>query len=94
MRAINQVAPIDLRVNTLQGTKKVAKSLLAQDNILVEETPISTIGLRTLSNKNILQSKAFKSGLIEVQDEGSQIISLLTDVNSNMDIIDFCAGAG
>jgi 16S rRNA (cytosine967-C5)-methyltransferase len=37
---------------------------------------------------------AFKSGLIEVQDEGSQLIALLADARPGMRVADYCAGAG
>src|SRR5205823_3544509 len=37
---------------------------------------------------------AFKEGLVEVQDEGSQIAALLADARPGMRVVDFCAGAG
>ena len=38
--------------------------------------------------------KCFKDGLIEVQDEGSQLVALLADARPGMRVADFCAGAG
>ena len=43
---------------------------------------------------NLKDSKAFKKGLIEVQDEGAQLLSLETGIKPNDDVFDFCAGAG
>jgi 16S rRNA (cytosine967-C5)-methyltransferase len=40
------------------------------------------------------QNHAFQAGLVEVQDEGSQLIALLTDAQPGMRVCDFCAGAG
>ena len=37
---------------------------------------------------------AFKDGLFEVQDEGSQIAALLAGARPGMRVVDFCAGAG
>jgi 16S rRNA (cytosine967-C5)-methyltransferase len=37
---------------------------------------------------------AFREGLVEVQDEGSQLLALLTDARPGQAVVDFCAGAG
>jgi 16S rRNA (cytosine967-C5)-methyltransferase len=37
---------------------------------------------------------AFKNGLVEVQDEGSQIAALLVDAKPGQTVADYCAGAG
>jgi 16S rRNA (cytosine967-C5)-methyltransferase len=37
---------------------------------------------------------AFREGLLEVQDEGSQLAALLADARPGMRVVDFCAGAG
>ena len=37
---------------------------------------------------------AFKSGLVEIQDEGSQLIGLLTNAKPGHQVVDFCSGAG
>src|SRR5690606_12526230 len=39
-------------------------------------------------------SRAYRAGLVEVQDEGSQLLALLTDARPGMQVVDFCAGAG
>jgi 16S rRNA (cytosine967-C5)-methyltransferase len=38
--------------------------------------------------------QVFKDGLIEVQDEGSQLVALLADARPGQRVADFCAGAG
>jgi tRNA and rRNA cytosine-C5-methylases len=38
--------------------------------------------------------QCFKAGLIEVQDEGSQLVALLVDAKAGQRVADFCAGAG
>ena len=37
---------------------------------------------------------AYVKGLVEVQDEGSQLAALLTGAKPGMQVLDFCAGAG
>ena len=93
--ALNRTAPLDLRVNTLKASRDQARRALAQDSIAADETPISPLGLRITGRRTrIGGTQAFRDGLVEVQDEGSQIIALLTDARAGMTVIDFCAGAG
>jgi 16S rRNA (cytosine967-C5)-methyltransferase len=63
-------------------------------NIESDATPISPIGIRLTKRNSINHLKEFKDGLLEVQDEGSQIVSLLCGAKENEIIIDLCAGAG
>jgi 16S rRNA (cytosine967-C5)-methyltransferase len=94
MSALNQPAPLDLRVNTLKGTRADAIERLQEDEIVAEATPLSPIGLRVESRANVTASRAYKEGLIEIQDEASQIAALLTGTKANVLTLDLCAGAG
>lgn len=94
MAALNQTAPVDLRVNTLKATREDAQHALETADISCEPTPFSPIGLRLLERVNLGGTEIFKTGRIEVQDEGSQIIALLTDARPGMTVVDLCAGAG
>ena len=79
--ALNQIAPVDVRVNTLKTTTEAAKSELKSQFIETEYTPLSPIGLRLISKARLGGTKAFRNGLVEVQDEGSQILALLCGAN-------------
>ena len=57
-------------------------------------TPLSPIGLRILERIPLGSLDAFRAGLVEVQDEGSQLAALLADARPGMRVADFCAGAG
>ncbi len=92
--ALNQTAPVDIRVNTLKSTVAEAKSELENQLIETEHTPFSPIGLRLINKAQLAGTKAFRNGLIEVQDEGSQILALLCSVKPGMLVVDYCAGAG
>ena len=63
-------------------------------NISSEKTPFSPIGIRINKRIPINNLIEFKKGLIEIQDEGSQLVSLLCGAKDNETIIDLCAGAG
>ena len=94
MDALAMPAPTDLRVNTLKGDREHAAAILAAGGIETAPTPLSPLGLRIEGRRNILAHEAFKTGLVEVQDEGSQLAALLVAAAPGARICDFCAGAG
>ncbi|MBL0942235.1 MAG: RsmB/NOP family class I SAM-dependent RNA methyltransferase [Alphaproteobacteria bacterium] len=94
MRALNLQAPLDLRVNTLKASQPQVLELLKALNAEVESTPLSPIGLRLKRGFPLSQTDIFKQGMIEIQDEGSQVAALLVDAKPGMKVIDLCAGAG
>lgn len=94
MAAMLQPAPLDLRVNTLKSTRAKAKDFLAAQDIQTEETPFSPVGLRTQGKAFMSATKAYAKGLVEIQDEGSQLIALVSGVKPGMRVLDYCAGAG
>jgi 16S rRNA (cytosine967-C5)-methyltransferase len=92
--ALNEPATLDVRVNTLKATREQAADCLASADLPAEPTPFSPIGLRRRERAPLFQTRCFKEGLIEVQDEGSQLLSLLVEPRRNEMVVDFCAGAG
>jgi 16S rRNA (cytosine967-C5)-methyltransferase len=94
MAAINASAPTDLRVNLLKADREAARRALMAEGVAAEPTPWSPIGLRLSQRAPLGGLAAFKEGLVEVQDEGSQIAALLADARPGMRVVDFCAGAG
>ena len=94
LRALATPAPTDLRVNALKGDRTRAAAVLAASGIGATPTPLSPIGLRVEGRRNVLAHDAFKGGLIEVQDEGSQLAALLVGAAAGGRVCDFCAGAG
>lgn len=94
MAALNTEAPLDLRVNRLKADRPTALGALKEAGIAAEPTPWSPLGLRVRERIPLSTLVAFKDGLIEVQDEGSQVAALLADARPGMRVVDFCAGAG
>ena len=94
MAAMTESAPLDLRVNTLKGTVEEAIESLKNDGVETAKTPYSPVGLRAVGKPHMSETKAFKNGLVEIQDEGSQLIGLVSGAAPGMRVLDFCAGGG
>ncbi len=94
LAAMIDPAPLDLRVNTIKGTREEAMESLKKDRIRVTPTVYSPIGLRAEGKPFMSDSKAFRNGLVEIQDEGSQLIGLISGARPGMRVLDFCAGGG
>jgi 16S rRNA (cytosine967-C5)-methyltransferase len=88
--ALLERAPLDLRVNRLRGTRAEALSALPD----AAPTPHSPIGLRLADECRVERMEAWNSGLVEVQDEGSQLICLGCEAKPGQLVVDLCAGAG
>jgi len=92
--AINQRAPLTVRTNTLKGTREELEAKLAEEEAKVARTRWSPLALTFTSRTNVFALKAFKQGLFEVQDEGSQLIAEACGVRPGQLVVDACAGAG
>lgn len=92
--SLDQPAPLDLRVNTLKAKRAAVQEALAQQAIDAQPTPYSPWGLRVQGKPALGKLDVFTRGEVEVQDEGSQMLALLTDPKRGEMVVDFCAGAG
>jgi 16S rRNA (cytosine967-C5)-methyltransferase len=90
VRALLARAPLDLRVNRLKADVATARAALPQ----AAPTPLSPIGLRATEGFQVEESAAWRDGLVEVQDEGSQLLALGCEAAPGMVVVDLCAGAG
>ncbi len=95
--ALSRRAPVDLRVNTLKGDRDAALEALA--HLAPVPTPWSPTGLRIALTADAksppLQAEpAYIDGLIEIQDEGSQLAALLSGARAGETVVDLCAGGG
>jgi 16S rRNA (cytosine967-C5)-methyltransferase len=95
MQALNEQAPIDLRANLLKCRDRGDLILaLDKDGYYGQPTPVSPIGVRLKKRIAAFNTQAFKDGMFEMQDAGSQAVALLVDAKPGQKVIDFCAGAG
>jgi 16S rRNA (cytosine967-C5)-methyltransferase len=92
--ALNQPAPLDLRVNSIKATRDEVVAGLLEAPIAAEPMPYAPLGLRVLKKPALQNLPLFKSGAIEVQDEGSQVLSQIVGAKRGEMVVDFCAGAG
>jgi 16S rRNA (cytosine967-C5)-methyltransferase len=92
--SMNQPAPLDLRVNTLNDKRPDVQKELKLAGIDAQPTPYSPWGLRIDGKPALNKLDAFARGAVEVQDEGSQLLALLLDAKRGEMVVDFCAGAG
>ena len=83
-------APLDLRVNRLKGDVAEARAALPE----AVPTPLSPLGLRLPEGGRVEDRPAWQTGLVEVQDEGSQLLSLGCGAAPGNLVVDLCAGAG
>jgi 16S rRNA (cytosine967-C5)-methyltransferase len=94
MAAMDTNAPLDLRVNLLKSTREQARAALAAEGWDALPTPWSPWGLRIEGRRPVTSGPTFQSGLVEIQDEGSQLVAALVDAHPGMRVADWCAGAG
>jgi 16S rRNA (cytosine967-C5)-methyltransferase len=87
-------APLDLRVNLARAERAAVQERLAADGVESKPTPYSPAGLRLAGKPAINRHALFTEGLVEVQDEGSQLLAWLLAPRRGEMIGDYCAGAG
>ncbi|MFT4635059.1 MAG: 16S rRNA (cytosine967-C5)-methyltransferase [Arenicella sp.] len=94
MIATNKRATTDIRVNTLKSSIAPIKQIFSDVGYISHKTDLSPWSIRFESRVSLFALPAFKQGWFEIQDEGSQLLALLTGAKAGQKIVDFCAGAG
>jgi 16S rRNA (cytosine967-C5)-methyltransferase len=92
--SLNKPAPLDLRVNTFKAKREDVQAEFKAQGIEALPTPYSPWGLRIQGKPALHKLDVFMRGDVEVQDEGSQLLALMTDAKRGEMVVDFCAGAG
>jgi len=93
-QAMLNPASLDLRVNLARTSREAVLERFAADGIEAAPTPLSPSGVRLAGKPAINRHELFREGLVEVQDEGSQILAWLVAPRRGEMIADYCAGAG
>lgn len=94
VEAIDKGAGLDLRVNTFKAKRDEVQAAFRTVNIEAVPTPYSPLGLRIAGKPALHKLDVFLRGDVEVQDEGSQLLALMTGAKRSEMVADFCAGAG
>ena len=92
--AMNQRAPLAVRVNTARIGRDTLIAQLAEEHVVARAAPLSPVGLVFETRVNAFGLSAFRDGLFEVMDEGSQIVADLVAPPPGGRVLDACAGAG
>lgn len=92
--ALNDNAPLDLRVNTVKSSPEAVLVALDHAGIPAQPCPFAPLGIRVAGKPLLQKLDIFTSGAIEVQDEGSQLLTHLLGAKRGEMVADFCAGAG
>ncbi|HET6282683.1 MAG TPA: class I SAM-dependent methyltransferase [Polyangia bacterium] len=92
--AMNRRAPLTVRVNTARVTREACIARLAEENIVARPTVLAPAGLVLETRVNAFGLTAFRDGLFEVMDEGSQLVAELVAPPPGGRVLDACAGAG
>ena len=92
IQALNSNASADLRVNMCDRDK--VKQQLEREGLIFSKTPFSPYGLRSSERVNLNNCIAYHEGMVDVQDESSQVAAVLCDVSPDEKVVDYCAGAG
>ena len=93
-KKLNTRAPLDIRVNTKRAETVEIINALKFAQIIAEPLPFSKTGLRIKNNISLNNTAEYKTGLFEVQDEGSQLLTQFIDLKNVSKIWDACCGAG
>ena len=94
MAACLKPAPLDLRVNPVKTTREGMLAALQTLGIAAEATPFAPHGIRVRARPSLSDLPMLKSGEVDIQDEGSQLVALLVGARPGERVVDFCAGAG
>ena len=93
-QALNQPAPLDLRVNTLKTNRAALLAQFAAEGIAAVPGSLSPLAIRLRDKPALARHPLFLGGAFEVQDEGSQLLGYLLEPRRGEMVVDFCAGAG
>ena len=94
LRAMQEPAPLDLRINPLKTTREAVFAELKALGLNAKLCELSPWGIRVFERPSLNTLPMLKDGVVEIQDEGSQMIALVVDAKPGERVVDFCAGAG
>lgn len=93
--ALQQRAPIHLRINLQRSSREAAIDALAEEGITAVAHPASPTALHvTQGERKIRNSDCFVDGLVELQDAASQAVVDHLPLADGMKVLDYCAGGG
>ena len=92
--AMNERAPLTVRCNGVKASREELVARLAEEGVVARPTELSPTGLLFETRVNAFGLSAFRDGLFEVMDEGSQLVAEAVAPPPRGRVVDACAGAG
>jgi 16S rRNA (cytosine967-C5)-methyltransferase len=92
--SFNHPGPISIRVNVSKISMEDAIQYLSSLGIICKRGLYSPTCLHFLMKPTIRGSLLYEQGLYDVQDEGSQLITLAAGIKPQDNVLDYCAGRG
>ncbi len=93
LQSINDPAHLSLRVNLAKTTVDTVIDQLKQEGIHVHRSPVAPQGL-VVEAGNVIQSNAFRDGLVTIQDESAQLAVDSMNLQPTFQVLDACAAPG
>ena len=95
MGKMQERAALYLRINMLKANSFYAEKILATEGIFCTKlSNCDTALVVSQGRKLVKSSKAYTSGIVEIQDLSSQLMTDLPQITSGVRILDYCAGGG
>ena len=93
--ALTQRAPVMLRVNLRKASLDRALEVLAEDGVLAARAEVAEAALVVQDGaRRVAGSRAYREGLVELQDGSSQAAMERLAVPTGARVLDYCAGGG
>ena len=92
--AMQERPALGLRTNTINSTPEEAICALGEEGVAAARCPHASTALRVHGRASVRGTRAYRDGLVEIQDEGSQMAAALVDARQGHTVVDICAGAG
>jgi len=96
LSALQDRAPVFLRVNRLKATRETAETLLAEDGIACRPHPLASMALEVTEHaRRVRTTRAYLDGVVELQDVASQaVVDACLPFVEGACALDYCAGGG
>jgi len=94
LKALNEEAPVSIRVNRLKTNPNKLRQILLKQGIETYQDSGYPDALFLETRRKLTHLKCYKQGLFEVQDASSQLVAPFTGAVAGDFVIDACAGAG
>lgn len=87
-------APVTIRVNIMKGTRDEMMTTLTERGFAASPTRYSPCGITVEGGGALFRDELYLDGAFTLQDEASQLVSLILDPKPEMRVLDLCSAPG